>query len=690
MGYRLGVDIGGTFTDCVVIDKKGMVYSFKELSTQDDLSIGLFNVIDKTAKYFKKNIKEFLNETDLFFHGTTIATNAILTRAGAKTGLIVTKGFRDALEMRRAHKENIWDLYLSIPPSLVPRFLRIGVSERINYNGEILEPLKKADVYKACNKFKNEKIEAVAVCTLFSYLNDKHEKEIKKIVESEIPNAFISISSEVLPQIREYERMSTTVINSYVGLRLQRYLSELEKKLINKGLLKTFYITASNGGVMTPKTAVKNASATLLSGPAAGGVGAIYFSRLLKLSKTILMDMGGTSFDVTLINKGKATFTTDGQIAGYRIAKPMIDINTIGAGGGSIAEIDKGGMLRVGPKSASSEPGPACYNMGGIEPTVTDANLVLGYLNKEYFLGGEMKVSYKKAYNAIENKIAKPLSISTKEAAYGIFKIINHNMAGATKVVTIERGHDPRECTLVSVGGACSMHACKIAEEIGSAKIIVPVAASVFCAFGMLESDIRLDYVRNFNAYIPGINLKEFNKVIQEIEKKALKSLFDEGVKTKKTSLLRYLDIRYVGQHHEITVEIPDNCILEEKHLKVIIEKFHNLHELLYNHSLPGNSIEILNLKISAIGYVDKINLHKVEMDLTQDPFFAFKNKRKVYFEEYKEFVEVPVYSREKLKPGNYLEGPAIIEERTTTTVVHPNWYACMDGFNNIVMEEKK
>ncbi|HAJ33696.1 MAG TPA: hypothetical protein DCK79_10095 [Candidatus Atribacteria bacterium] len=689
MNFRVGVDIGGTFTDCVVIDKKGVIYAFKELSTPKDPSIGLYNVIHKAAEYFGKTLNEFLGEVDLFSHGTTVATNTLLTKTGARTGLILTKGFRDTLEMRRAHKENIWDLYLPIPPPLVPRYLRLGVRERVNCKGEIIKPLIKEDVKKICEKFKKEKIEAVAICTLFSYLNDKHEKQIREIVQRELPNSFISISSEVLPQIREYERMSTTVANAYVGPKLIVYLSNLEKKLKSDGLSRPFYVTASNGGVMTSITAIRHASATLLSGPAAGAVGAIFFSNILKRDKVILMDMGGTSFDVTLINNGKVILTMEGEIAGYRIAKPMININTIGAGGGSVAWIDKGGMLRVGPKSAGSDPGPVCYDIGGTEPTVTDANLILGYLNREYFLGGEMKVNYLKTYNTIEEKVAKPLGMSIEEAAFGIYKIINQNMADATKVVSVQRGHDPREYSLISAGGACSIHACKIAEEIGAAEVIVPQAASVFCALGMLETDIRLDNVNSYRAFIPGINLDEFNKVINEAEKRALKELFEEGVEKERASLLRFLDIRYVGQHHEVTVEIPNNCNMEEEHLNEIAESFHKAHKRLYTYSTPETPLEIINLRITAVGHVDKTGLQEKQIE-EKDPSYAFKNKRKIYFEEYTKFIDTPIYDREKLKPGNLIEGPAVIEERITTIIVHPNWNARVDGFNNIIMEVKK
>ncbi len=689
MRFRAGVDTGGTFTDCVVIDDNGVIHTFKELSTPKDPSIGLYNVIKKAASYFKQDLSEFLGNLDFFAHGTTVATNTLLTGTGAVTGLILTKGFRDTIEMRRAHKNNIWDLYLPVPTPLVPRYLRLGVDERVDSNGDILRPLIEDEVRAACAKFKKYDISAVAVNLLFSFLNDKHEKRIREIVSEELPEVFISISSEVLPQIREYERSSTTVANAYVGPKLTVYLETLEEKLKRDGLSRAFYVTASNGGVMTADTAIRHASATLLSGPAAGAVGTIYFSKLLGRENLILMDMGGTSFDVTLIHDGGVTLSTEGEIAGYRVAKPMIDIHTVGAGGGSIAWIDSGGMLKVGPASAGSDPGPVCYMLGGEEPAVTDANLLLGYLNKEYFLGGEMKVDADRAAAAVEKKIAGPLGFTVDEAAYGIFSIINQNMADAAKVVSVQKGHDPREFTLISAGGACSIHACKIAEELGSGTVIVPKAASVFCALGMLESDIKLDNVKTYNALIPGIDLDDFNKTIKEVEQKALKELLQEGVEKERATLQRHLDMRYVGQHHEVTVDIPSGCRIEKNHISEIAEAFHRVHEKLYTYSTPENPLEIMSLRVTAVGAVDKAVMAETSMS-GSDLQSAFKNTRRAYFPEKGGFIEVPVYDRNKLAEGNELEGPAIVEERITTVIVHPGWKLKIDAYGNIVMEALK
>ena len=685
MGHKIGVDIGGTFTDCVVIDGNGTIHTFKELSTPEDQSIGLYHVIQKAASFFEKSLEDFLSEAEIFAHGTTVATNTLLTLTGAKTGLILTKGFRDTIEMRRAHKDNIWDLFLKNPEPLVPRYLRLGVTERLDYKGDEVTPLNEKEVEAICDEFIREGVTAVAICTLFSYLNDEHERKIEEIVLKKMPGAFVSRSSEVLPQIREYERQSTTVANAYVGPKLTVYLTNLEQKLKNDGLKKAFYVTASNGGMMTASTAIRHASATLLSGPAAGAAGAMFFAKLIDRPNLILMDMGGTSFDVTLINEGNVTLSTEGEISGYRVAKPMIDIHTIGSGGGSVAWMDEGGMLRVGPESAYSYPGPICYDRGGVKTTVTDANLLLGYLNKDFFLGGEMAVNYEKCRDLTIKNIAEPLGMSLEEAATGIFQLVNQNMADATRVVSVQKGYDPREYALVSAGGACSIHACKIAEEVGSTTVIVPMAASVFCALGMLESDIRLDHVRSFTSFVQGMDLGSFNELVRKTEETAMEELLVEGIEEERAYLLRYLDIRYMGQHHEVTVEIPSDCVIGEEHLEEISQSFHTAHERLYSYSTPDTPLEIINLRITAVGRVDKSGLDPMPL-ASEDSAHTIKGTRKVYFEE-SGWTDTPVYNRDLLKPGNKLVGPAVIEERITTVIVHPKWDAQIDKFGNVILK---
>jgi N-methylhydantoinase A len=389
---------------------------------------------------------------------------------------------------------------------------------------------------------------------------------------------------------------------------------------------------------------------------------------------------------VTLVSQARVSLSTEGEIAGYRVAKPMIDIHTIGAGGGSIAWPDGGGMLRVGPASAGSDPGPVCYELGGERPTVTDANLILGYLNKDYFLGGEMKVSEEKARAAMRRHIGEPLGLDEVEAAAGVFRIINQSMADATKVVSVQRGHDPREYALVSAGGACSIHACKIAEEVGCRTVIVPRAASVFCALGMLESDIRLDHVRTFNARVPGIDLAAFNEVIRQVEARALSELLSMRVERGRATLLRQLDVRYVGQHHEVTIDIPHGQAIRAEHLPGIAEAFHRAHERLYTYATPENPLEVMNLRVTAVGAVDKAELTRRGLAAGGEQK-ARKGERQAWFAEAGGFLSVPVYDRERLAPGHRLPGPAIVEERITTVVVHPGWALRVDEYENLLLE---
>lgn len=679
------MDIGGTFTDIVSIDEKGNTDIFKTLSTPRDQSVGLLNGLEKAARFYGISLEEYLKNIGLLVHGTTVATNACLEHKGAKTGLITTKGFRDALEMRRAHKEDIWDLSLDHPSVLVPRYLRMGVTERLDYNGNVLVPLDEKEMIEVISKLKNYGVESIAVCTLFSYMNDIHEKRIKQIAKEEFAEAYVSISSEIVKQIREYERTSTTVLNAYTGPILSRYLRNLETLLKNKGFRQVVLVTQSNGGVMTIELATKLAVATLFSGPAAGAIGGNFFSHLLNAPNLIVCDMGGTSFDVTLIKDHEYTLTTEGEIGGYKSSLPMIDIHTIGAGGGSIAYVDKGGLLKVGPQSAGADPGPACYGREGKEPTVTDTNLILGYLNPNFFAGGEIPLDYDASYKAIEEKIAKPLGISVVEAAHGIFKVINSNMADAIRVVSVERGHDPRDFYLVSAGGACSIHAVKLVQEVGTPRIIVPTVASVFCALGMLEADLKHDFVRTFRSKLSALDVRALNRVFDELGEEGKKLLIKEGIRKENMRIRKSLDMRYVGQHHEVLVEIPSGELARED-IEEIKKIFHGAHEKLYTYSDLESDIEIINARTTAIGIVPKVEIKRQEWS-GKSSEHALKDRREVYFEEFGGFVQTPVYDRSKLKYGNTVEGPAILEEVTTTTVVFPGSIASIDPYGNVVIE---
>lgn len=688
MKYRVGIDIGGTFTDGVVIDSEGHIEIFKDPSTPQDPSIGLINTLKKAARFYREDFSQFLANMEILVHGTTVATNTMLQYKGVKTALISTKGFRDALEMRRAHKEDIWDLSLADPPMIVPRYLRFGVNERINYKGEILVPLDEEEVRRVARKLKAESVSAVAVCTLFSFTNDCHERRIKQLIQEEYPEVFVTISSEILRQIREYERTSTTVINAYISPLLSRYLKSLQTVLRREGLKRDFLVTQSNGGVMSASFGAEHGVMALLSGPSAGAVGGKFFAQILGYPNLIICDMGGTSFDVTLIKDGEYTLTMESEVARYRVGVPAIDIHTIGAGGGSLAHIDEGGLLKVGPLSAGAVPGPVCYGRGGAQPTTTDANLVLGYLNPDYFLGGEYPLDLPACQQAIAEKIGKPLGIEATQAAIGVYQVVNSNMADALRVVSVQRGHDPREFILVAAGGAGPVHASRLAQEVGIPKVIVPRTASVFCALGMLESDLKHDYVRTHWKQFGEMDPALLEKAFANMEQEGRTTLMEEGVQTDTVEVERYLDMRYVGQHHEVTVRLPAGQ-LDKAKLKDVAIAFHQTHERLYTYSEPEKPMETINVRVTVIGRVPKTPLAK-ESSATGPAEEALKGSRDVYFAEYQSRVPTPIYDSARLKPGHTFLGPAIVEAVTTSIVVCPGDRATIDAYGNVILEVKK
>jgi len=681
----VGIDIGGTFTDAVVITSAGEMHIFKSPSTPADSSIGMFDCLQKAADEFGLKLGEFLKKVELLVHGTTVATNTMLQYKGAKTGLITTRGFRDALEMRRAHKENIWDLSLAPPPPIIPRYLRLGVTERLNYAGEVVTPLDEEETRQAARQLKAESVQAIAVCTLYSFINPAYERRIREIILQEFPDCFVSISSEILPQVREYERTSTTAVNAYVGPVLGRYLHHLQDKLAGAGLKREVLITQSNGGIMSASYALQHGAATLLSGPSAGAVGGIFFATQLGKPNLIVMDMGGTSYDVSLIKDGAYEMTTEGEVARYRVALPMIDIHTIGAGGGSIAHLDEGNMLKVGPQSAGADPGPVCYGKGGAQPTTTDANVVLGYINPDFYLGGELPIDKEAAAEAIQSEIAGPLGLDLTEAAYGIYRLVNTNMADATKVVSVEKGHDPRDFALVAAGGAGPLHGSKIAAIVGLPRVIVPKTASVFCALGMLESDLKHDYVRTMWAPLDALDLDELNRVFDEMESDARSTLDAEGIPADRITVERGIDLRYLGQHHEVPIVVPAGQITPET-LPEIARRFHEAHERLYLYSEPESPLESINVRLTGVGAIPKTPLVSWPAG-DADASGAIKERRPAYFGEAGGWVDTPIYDGSRLQAGNRIEGPAIIEEVTTTIVVCPNDLAEVDRLGNVVIE---
>ena len=638
MTYKIGIDVGGTFTDFLLTSEDGSSEIYKVLSTPEDPSIGLMNGLSEMAKAKNTSLREFIKDITTIVHGTTVTTNAVLTRRGAKTGLLTTKGLRDALEMRRGIREEQYNnRYTNVEP-LVPRYLRFPVEERLDYKGDVVTGLNKSDVFDAVKLFKKEGIESIAICFMNSFANNTHEFLAAKIIKEKFPDTYLTISSEFLPSIRFYDRISTTVLNSYVGPILRGYLTSLIEKLKEGGFKGVLLIMQSNGGVVSPQIAMEKAAVTLLSGPAAGPVAGIEYTSIQGYDDCLTIDMGGTSFDAALIKDKTPLVTTEGEINRLRLALPMLGIVTIGAGGGSVGWVDEGGLLRMGPQSAGSKPGPACYDLGGELPTCTDADLLLGYLDKDFFAGGKIPLNYDRAENAIKEKIADPLGIDVVEAASGMYRVINVNMASGVREVSVKRGHDPREFPLVVAGGAGPVHACMIALELEIPVMIIPKESSIFCAAGMLMSDLKHNFVRTYSSFLNKIDLKKFKSLFHEMEREATELLKSENIPEESIQHFYSLDMRYVKQYHEVNVEITKEE-MEKEDIESMADKFHPEHNRLYGYSLEeeGAPIELINLRLSSIGETAKPEFREEEYD-KENPSNDLKKKRKVYLPQKKTF----------------------------------------------------
>lgn len=681
--YRIGIDVGGTFTDFLLTSEDGQSEIYKVLSTPDDPSIGLMSGLLEMARAKKKSLKSFLEKVKVIVHGTTVTTNAVLIRQGARTGLLTTKGLRDALEMRRGIREEQYNnKYTNVEP-IVPRYLRYPVEERLDYKGDVVTPLSKKDVFRAVELFKEEDVKAIAICFMNSFASNKHESMAAEIVRKHFPDVYLTVSSSFLPSIRFYDRLSTTVLNSYVGPILRIYLSNLIKKLERAGFKGILLIMQSNGGVISPGVAIENAAATLLSGPAAGPVAGIAYTSSQGYSDFISIDMGGTSFDAALIKNKKPLETTEGEIDRLRIALPMLGIVTIGAGGGSIGWVDEGGLLRMGPQSAGSKPGPACYDRGGTLPTCTDADLVLGYLDKEFFAGGKIPLNLGRAVGAIKEKIADPFGMDVVEAAAGMYRVVNVNMASGVREVSVKRGHDPREFPLVVAGGAGPVHACMIGLELEIPVMIIPKESSIFCAAGMLLSDLKHNFVRTYSTLLNEVDAQKFRSLFHEMEEEATELFKSEFIPENSIQHFYSLDMRYIKQYHEVNVGISKKEI-EKGDIESIARKFHPEHNRFYGYSLEeqGTRIELINLRLLSIGKTRKPKFKQEEYG-GKDASKAFKKRRKVYLPLKKSFEEVPVFDGHKLGYGNRIEGPSIIEQVNTTTFITPEYNMICDKYGS-------
>ena len=672
MVYRVSADIGGTFTDIVIESQSEKFFStVKVLTTPQNQAIAVLDGL-------KQSISN-INEIDFIVHGTTVGLNSFLERKGSRVLLIMTAGISDTYTIARGDRKELYNVQYKKPEVLVPRKDVVEIRERIKWNGDILNNINEEDVELIVKKINDENIKAVAICLLHSYVNPIHELKARELIQKKVnKDVVISLSHTLAREWREYERASTAVMNSYIGPVTNNYLKSLESNLVKKGYSNPLYIMQSNGGVIRAKTAIEQPVQTLLSGPVGGTIGGVTLSKILKRKNLICVDMGGTSFDMSLIVNGKPYITNETELEYLPLLIPLIDIHTIGAGGGSIAWLEAG-ALRVGPQSAGAEPGPACYDRGGKEPTVTDANFFLGRIGTESKLGGWMKLNYEASSEVLKN-LAKKLSISEVELAEGILSIINAKMADAIRTITVKKGIDPREFSLVAFGGAGSMHAVWLAQELEINEIIVPNDPGTFSAWGMLQTDIRRDVTVNF--YHAFSNLNE-NKIIESFKKlknEAIELLAQENVKEKDMSFNLTADMRYIGQEYYVNVQIVEPIRLIE-----INEIFHKTYEKQYGHSTPDGPIEFINLRLIATGHIpktkDAVKKYLQSSDIVED-------NREVIFNNKK--YDTSIINRANIKQGKIINGPIIIEEETATTVIPPEYCLEQDKFGNLIIIKKK
>jgi len=688
--YRAGVDIGGTFTDLLLLDEQtGEMIIGKILTTPGDPSLAVIQGLQ--ALLAERHLDPATVTAAI--HGTTLITNAIIERKGARTGLITTQGFRDALEIGREKRYDIYDIFLENPEPLVPRALRREVAERLDETGRVLVPLNRMEVLEVVQDLRRDGVEALAVVLLHSFRNPTHERIIREVVESEFPSLTLSLSSDVMPEIREFERTSTTVANVYVKPIARGYLNQLRADVQQLGFRGDLYIMLSNGGITTCETASEYPIRLIESGPAAGALAASFYSQRKGLDHVISFDMGGTTAKICVIDQGQPMVTTEFEVARvYRFKKgsglpvkvPVIEMIEIGAGGGSIARIDALGLLKVGPDSAGADPGPACYGLGGSEPTVTDADLVLGYLDADYFLGGKMRLDRARAEEAIRKRVAEPLGVDLTRAAWGMHHVVNENMANAARIHLVERGRDQRRYSLIAFGGAGPVHAYRVAETLKLRQIICPAAAGVTSAFGFLVAPMAFDFVQTYLTTLRGIDFAHLNTIFEEMETRGRALLRQAGVPDAAITVTRSADMRYLHQGFEINVPVP-NGPLSPADPPQLQTNFDQAYERLYKRLNPDVDVEALNWRVIVAGPRPTIQVQ--QSDDQPAPMAATrKGERPAYFPETSGYVDCVVYDRYQLAAGMVLPGPAIIEERESTIVVGPGARVEVDTYHHVVI----
>lgn len=684
--WRVGVDSGGTFTDvCLFDEENGRVEVWKVSSTPDDPSRGIAQGVEEGMRRVAPEAGDKPAAPVTYFgHGTTVATNALIQHRGVKTGLVTTDGFRDLLEIGRQKRPDLYDMQADKPPVLVSRDLRQEVPERVRHDGSIDLPLDEARMRAAAVALREAGVKAVAVSFLYGFIRPEHEARAVEILREEMPEAFISAGHEIAPEFREFERLSTVVLNAYLGPVMRSYIEKLTPRLEDLGMTAAPHLTQSNGGVISFAAAAGLPVRTVLSGPSTGVVGAQAIGKLAGYEDLITFDMGGTSTDVALLQGGQCRLTSEAVVHGYPIKAPMLDIHTVGAGGGSIAYVDAGGLLKAGPRSCGAFPGPVCYDQGNTEPATTDANVVLQTLNPTHLLGGRMKIRQDLSKAAIQ-RLADQLGLGLMETAQGILSVVTANMARAIRVISVQRGHDPRDFTLMAFGGGGPLHAARLAKELDMKRVLVPRNPGILCAMGLLLTDLRADFAATRLLPLEPGSVGDVAEGFATLAARAEEWFEHEGIAAENRVLTRTADMRYKGQNYELAVALPEGPVTQAT-LEALAAGFADLHRQRYGFIAEGEPVQIVTLRLEATGLVQKATLTR-HPDAGPDASGARTGERPVWFPEAQDFVATPIYSRDELKPGNRFAGPAIVEQMDTTTVVPPGMTARVDPYLNLILE---
>lgn len=683
-GMRIGIDVGGTFTDFLVVNPDGSHLVHKTSSVPSDPSRAVVQGLREIADLRGESVEKLLAETGTIVHGTTVTTNALLTRRGATTGLLTTDGFRDVLPMRDGTREEAYNNRLTAPEPLVPRYLRLPVHGRLDHEGDVVEDLDLDDVRGAAETFRREGVEAVAISFMHSHANPAHEDAAAAALAEALPDVYVTRSSELLPQLRYYDRTSTAVLNSYAGPIISRYLTGLTDTLTEAGFAGILLLMQSNGGVATPAELARRAALSLLSGPASGPTAGLLEVEPHGWDRCLTVDMGGTSFDAAVVNDGQPLVMTDGTIDRWRIALPMVDIHTIGAGGGSIARVDDGGILRVGPESAGAVPGPACYGRGGDRATVTDADVLLGYIDASSFMAGGVPLDAAASHEAMERDVARPLGLDVTAAAAGVYDLVNVSMAAGVQSITVRRGLDPRDFPIVVAGGAGPVHAAAIATELEIPVLVTPRQSSIFCASGMLVCDFKHDYVQSVSTTLGDADLDRLTRIWREMAGSGRETLHGEGIGDPSISYEPSLDMRYAGQWFEINVPV-DEVSITSPDRQQLAELFHAQHDVLFGYRDESQQVEVLNIRMTAVGATPRpaLDLAELGAELVDDPQIG---ERPIWSPQQRRMVPGRVLDGHRMAPGARLSGPAVIELGTTSIVVLDEYDVVVDARGSFVL----